>query len=66
MLPGDISATEDSISQKTMISPKAIVSFLNTLWRLSEQLESLGHRSRVMWVIIMIDLAPCLMEDISN
>lgn len=66
MLPGDISATEDSILQKTMMCVKALASFLNTLWRLPELLESLGHRGRVIWATITIELAPCSVEGISN
>lgn len=48
------------------MSPNAIVSFLNTLWRLPELLGSLGHRGRVLWIIVTIDLAPCFVEGAAN
>lgn len=49
-----------------MINPKAIVSFLNTVWRLPELLGFLGQRGRVMCVTVPIDLAPHFVEGVSN
>lgn len=52
--------------REALMIPEAVVSLLNTFWRLPETLECLVHGGRAMRITVTINLTPCIVEDDPN